>query len=123
MAFLKRLGQIALKVVIGIDTFGPIVKGFTPDRVDAVIDRVGDYTRQSAEVIAHAEIMGQALQLAGSQKLKAAAPAMAQVILRSDAMIGQKIHDASLFERGVLKITDGWADVLNSLDETTLPSA
>lgn len=123
MSFLKRLGQIALKVVVGIDTFAPLVKGFTSDRVDAIIDRVGDYTTQAADVIVQAEIMGQALQLGGSQKLKAAAPAMAQVILRSDAMVGKKIKDAATFERGVLKITDGWADVLNSLDDSDLPDA
>lgn len=121
MSFLKKLGQIALKVVIGLDTFGPIAKQFTPDNVDRAIDAAGDYSRRAASVIAQAEIMGQALQLAGSDKLKAAAPAMAQVILQSDAMIGKKIKDAAKFEAGVLQITAGWADILNSLDDSTLP--
>lgn len=120
MKFLTRLGQIALKFVVGIDTFGPIIKGFTPDHVDRVIDRVSDYSTQAAAVIAQAEIMGQALQLAGQDKLKAAAPAMAQVILQSDAMIGRKIKNPALFEQGVLKVTDGWADLLNSLDPADL---
>lgn len=116
MKFLTKLGQVALKFVVGIDTFAPMVKGFTPDHIDRVIDRVGDYSTQAAGVIMQAEIMGQALQLAGPDKLRAAAPAMAQVILQSDAMIGRKIKNPALFEQGVLKITDGWADLLNSLD-------
>lgn len=120
MKFLTKLGQIAAKFVIGIDTFAPMVKGFTPDHIDRVIDRVGDYSTQAARVITQAEIMGQALQLAGKDKLTAAAPAMAQVILQSDAMIGKKIKQPELFEAGVLKITSGWADVLNSLDEAEL---
>lgn len=120
MSFLKKLGQIALKVVVGVDTFGSMVKAVTPDGVDHVIDLVGDYSTQAAEVIAQAEIMGAALQLPGPDKLKAATPAMAQVILRSDAMLGRKIADPVLFERGVSKITDGWADILNSLDADDL---
>lgn len=123
MTFLKKLGQIALQVVIGIDTFGPLAKSFTPDPVDRAIDLAGDYSRRAASVITQAEIMGQALALAGQDKLKAAAPAMAQVILQSDAMIGKQIKDAAMFERGVVKITDGWADILNSLDESSVPSA
>src|SRR5690606_13212372 len=91
MGWLKKVGQVALQIVVGIDTFGPIVKSVAPDKVDRAIDRIGDYTRQSADIIAYAEIMGQALgNVSGPDKLKAATPAMAQVILRSDAMIGKK---------------------------------
>lgn len=116
MRWLTRIGKLALQVATGLETFGPIAKQFTPDPVDRIIDRAQDLSSQSAAIIVQAEIMGQALSLPGPDKLKMAAPAMAQVILKSDAMIGKKIKDAALFQSGITKITDGWADILNSLD-------
>lgn len=122
MGWLKRVGQIALQIVVGIDTFGPMIKAIASDRVDRVVDVVGDKTRQFVQVIAHAEMFGQALGLTGADKLTAATPAMAQVILSSDAMIGRKIKDPEKFKAGVAQITAGWADILNSLDDNDLPS-
>ena len=115
--WLKRAAQIALKIGVGIDTFGPMVKGFTPDRVDRWIDAGGDYVSKGTDIILQAEIMGQALSLSGQDKLKAATPAMAQLILKSDALVGRKIDDPVKFERGVAAMTSGLADILNSLDD------
>lgn len=115
VSILSKAGQVASKFVVGVDLFSPFIKTYTPDSVDRAIDRAGDLARESVEVIKQAEIMGQALGIGGADKLKAAAPAMAQVILRSSAMAGKQIQDPELFQRGVTKIADGWADVLNSV--------
>ena len=118
MGLLTKIAQIAAKIVIGIDTFGPLAKSVANDKYDRYIDVVADYTTKAADVVVQAEIFGNALALSGQDKLKAATPAMAQLILKSDLMVGQKIKNPVLFEKGVASITSGFADVLNSLDES-----
>ena len=75
---------------------------------------VNDLT-QIGSIIAQVEAMGQALSLPGTQKLTAAAPLVAQVVLNSELLIGRKITDEALFTKATQEIASGMADLLNSL--------
>lgn len=123
MKFLTRLGMIALEVTTGIKLWGPTIKQFAPDSIDRVIDTVtkhADTSTQIVGVVMQAEVMGQALGLPGTDKLKAAVPAAAQIFLHMDAIKGHKIKNPELFKQGVERCVGGWADILNSLDDDGL---
>lgn len=118
MKLLSRIGQIALKATELIMGYGPLVKQAIPGtRDDRAIDLVADKLVELRDVIVQVEIFGQALGLAGADKLKAAGPAVAQVILSSSILAGRKIRDPELFKRGATKMSDGMADIMNSLDD------
>lgn len=116
MGWLKRIGEIALKgtaIIIGLQ---PTLKAYADDKTDAKIDRVVSFADKLQAVIVNAEIMGQALSLPGPDKLKAATPAMIQVIL-SDLVAGRKVKDRAKFEAGVTQVTSGLADIFSSLED------
>ncbi len=115
MGFLKKFGQIALKVTqIAIGT-APLAEAAFPGAATS-IRTVSQDLAQVASIIQQVEIFGQALSLPGASKLTAATPAVAQIILQSSILSGHKINDPALFRSGCMKIADGMADVLNSLD-------
>ena len=62
------------------------------------------------------EVFGQVLGTNGPDKLKAATPSVQQILL-SSLVAGKKIKDEELFKSGSIKVTDGVAEILNSLDE------
>jgi len=118
MSWLKRAASIALKVTTAVLGFGPLVTSLTPTkRDDEILARVTPSLTQIAGVIQQVELFGQALALPGPQKLTAATPAVAQIVLQSAFMVGHKIADPVLFQRGCMKMADGMADVLNSLKD------
>jgi hypothetical protein len=117
MGFLKKLGKIILEGSKFLPHVGPIIKAYTPDKVDKIIDRVTDKSREMADVVITAEAVGQALALNGPDKLKASVPLMTQVILRSDILIGRKIDNPVLFTEGVQDLCNGWVKILNSLKD------
>ncbi len=71
-----------------------------------------------AGIIQQIEIIGQKMQTPGAQKLQMAAPLVAQVILQSSVLANHKIANSDLFQQGCTKVADGWADILNSLNES-----
>ena len=116
MSFLKKFGAIALQVGKVVPIAGPILGAIIPGtKDDAIIARATTSIDQIAGIIAQAEIMGQALDLKGPDKLKAATPAVAQLILASSAVAGREIADPVLFKAGAEKIAAGMADCLNAL--------
>lgn len=118
MKFLTKFGQIALRVIGVISGVGPMVANAIPGtKDDAIIANVVDSSQQIGGIIQQAEIFGQALGLKGLDKLKGASPAVQQIILQSAALAGHKVAQEELFRQGCSKITDGWADVFNSLHE------
>lgn len=118
MKFLTKFGQVALRVIGIVTGILPMVGAAIPGtRDDLVIGRVLDTSQQIGSVIGQVELFGQALGLKGADKLKGAAPALAQVILQSAALAGHKVKNEELFRQGVLKVGDGWADIYNSLDD------
>ena len=117
MGWLKRVGQIAVQITSAIVGFGPLYQQLRPEHA-GLVARVTDSANRIADIIMQAEIMGAALGLSGEQKLRAAAPAVAQIVLQSDLLTGRKIDDPAKFRRGVAAIASGFADILSSLEDT-----
>lgn len=113
MTFLKKLGSIIAK---GLQLAGQF-EGLIPANVAQTYTIVKNELVQIAKVIIDVEVMGQALSLPGAQKLTAATPAVAQIILDSAILAHRKIADEALFKAGAQKIADGMADVLNSIKD------
>jgi hypothetical protein len=116
MKLLSKIGQIVLKTTQLLLGFGPLINSTFPDasgKVVAVVDKLTEIS----DVIIKVEVFGQALNLQGSDKLKAAGPMVAQIILSSAILADKKIADPVLFARGCTNIAGGMADVLNSLKD------
>lgn len=116
MSFLKKIGFVLLKGTEIITGLSPLLTGLIPG-ASAVAGKVVSELVQIGRIIVQVEAVGQALGLPGPDKLRAAAPQVASLIVQSDLMVGHRIHDAALFQRGTEKIADGMVDVLNALHE------
>lgn len=114
MNFLKKFGQVALKITQIALGAVPLFSGVVPGGA-GTITHIVDYLQQVAGAVQQVEIFGQALGLPGTQKLIAATPAVAQIILQSSLMAGRKISDPVKFQAGCQQMAAGMADVLNSL--------
>jgi hypothetical protein len=116
MTFLKKLGSILLRATEIAAGFAPIAQMSFPGQSDK-IQTVSNDLAQIANIIVTVEAVGQSLNLPGAQKLQAAAPQVAQIILQSAVLSNHKIANTVLFQGGCQKIADGMADVLNSLHD------
>lgn len=116
MGFLAKIGVIALKASQVIMGFAPVAAMAYPSQA-GTIQTISQDSAQIANIIQTMEVAGQALQIKGPDKLKAATPLVAQVVLQSAVLANHKIAQPELFKQGTQKIADGWADVLNSLKE------
>jgi hypothetical protein len=118
MTFLKKLGEVVLKVTGIVTGFGPGLAAIIPGtKDDVIIQKVSIDLAEIAQIIQQAEVFGQALGLPGAQKLQAAAPAVAQIILQSSILAKHELANPVLFQQGCTKVADGMADVLNSLKD------
>ena len=117
MSFLKKLGSVILKLVAIAGGFQPIIQQQIPGAAGAVASGIQDLGL-IASIITNVEAMGQTLKLAGPDKLKAATPLVAQVVLQSSLLVRQKIADPALFTEGCSKVADGVVAILNSLHES-----
>lgn len=110
---LKDIGAAIIKGIGYVAKF----EGLLPASISssAVVAKVESEIAQLGDVIVNVEAMGQALSIAGPDKLKAAAPLVAQIILKSSIMVGHSIDNQQLFTQGSAKLADGMADILNSL--------
>jgi len=114
VTFLKKAGAIILQGVEIFSGIAPILTSKIPNSSGA-IQTVSKDLAQVAGVIMDVEAFGQALGLAGPQKLTAAAGPVSQIILDSSLLAGKQINDPVLFKQGAQAIADGMAKVLNSI--------
>lgn len=114
MNFLAKLGGIILKVTEIVTGFSPILQTVLPGQKDT-IQLVSRDLVEIANIITQVEAFGQVLGTPGADKLKAATPLVAQIILQSSILANHSIANPALFKQGTQKIADGMADVLNSL--------
>lgn len=117
MTFLKRFGEIALKCIAIAGGFAPLVQAAVPDSAKPTVALVASDLALVADIITKTEVMGQALGIAGPDKLKAAAPLVAQIILSSSVLAQHEIANPALFQQGCASVASGMADVLNSLKD------
>jgi len=113
MTFLKKLGVILLKGTQIITGLGPLIPGFNP----TVGAKIVDTLEKIGAIILNVEAFGVVLNTPGADKLRAATPLVTQIILQSDLMVKKKINNPTLFASGCLKITDGMAEILNSVKD------
>jgi hypothetical protein len=114
MTFLSKIGAVLLKG-IGLATgFLPLISSQIPQASGAV-QVISKDLAELSQVVISVEAIGQLKGLPGADKAKAAGPLVAQVILRSTLLTGQKIQNPDLFNQGCVNIAGGLADVLNSL--------
>lgn len=113
MKFLTKLGSILLKATQIVTGIAP----FIPSAQQGAYTIISRDLEQVSQIIAQVEVFGQVLGTPGPDKLKAATPAVAQIILQSSLLANHKIADPVLFKAGCTKIADGMADVMNSLHD------
>lgn len=118
MKFLSKLAQVGLKIGQVIGIFGPAVGAVVPGST-GVVTRIADTTTLFNQIIMQVELGAAALtaKLSGADKLKMAIPSFGDAIASSAAIAGKKIANPTLYQQGVTKVADGWADILNSLHE------
>lgn len=118
MSWLKSLG---MAVKIGgslIPMFGPVITQLIPGtKDDAILVKATDALADLNAIIVHAEVFGAALNLAGPDKLKGAAPAIAQVVMRSAIMGGLPPGNKALFDEGIAELTSALVKLSNSRQE------
>lgn len=114
MTLLSKIGSILLKVTQIVTGITP----FIPPAQQGTFQIISRDLEQISSIIVQAELFGQALNIPGAQKLIAASPAVAQIILQSSILANHKIANQALFKQGCTKITDGMADVMNSLNDS-----
>ena len=121
MKWLTLIGKIVLTGLSVVTGFGPMVGNMIPGtKDDKIIKTAEDTLTQVAQIIGMVEAIGQAATtpMAGPEKLKVAAPLVAQIIMSSSMLTQHKITDEVLFRQGCTSIASGMADVLNSLHGT-----
>lgn len=110
MKFLSVLGKVLLTTAKVATGLGPLVPTLVPQA-----GKYMDTVEKLASIVVSAEAFGQVNGLDGIAKLKGATPLVSQLILQSDMLVGKKINDPELFNRGCIQLTSGMADILNSL--------
>lgn len=113
MGFLKKLGSVLLKVGAVAAGIGPLAFPNQTTTIGKVVSEI----EQLVGLIVTVEAIGQKLNLPGNEKLEAAAPLIADAILRTSFMVDKKVAKPELFTSGAKQIAAGLADVLNSIHE------
>lgn len=116
MTFLKKFGQVVAQILGLVTGIGPIFGASIPGSASAIAV-AGDTLDRILGVILAVEATGAALTLPGPQKLAAATPQVAQVILASAFLAHHDIADPAKFKASMTQITSGFADLLNSLKD------
>lgn len=114
MTFLKKLGEIIVKG-LGIATgLLPLVQQLSPGQA-GLVQTISQDLSQIAQIIVMVEAAGATLGIAGPDKLRMAAPQIAQILLQSTILVGRPIANPQLLLRAATKFADGMADALNSV--------
>jgi hypothetical protein len=116
LTFLKKAGQDIVQIAGIALGFVPLAQAASPNNA-GLIGKVASELDQLKSLIIQVEAFGAALPagMDGATKLKVATPMVAQLVLRSDMMLGHEIQDQALFTNGAEQIASGVANVLNSL--------
>ena len=116
MTFLKKFASIMITVGKYAGLISPAAQVMFPGHAGK-IEGVADDLAEVAGVVVTIEAIGQSAGWPGPDKLRYAAPLVANVITKSALLIDKKIDDPDLFAAGSTKIADGMADILNSLKD------
>ncbi len=122
MTFLKALGRYIVEAIQILSGITPIVQQNQPGAA-TVITKVESELQQLAGIIVTVEAVGTSLGLPGTDKVRAAGPLVAQLILQSELMVGKTVADGPKFATAAQTIAGGIADLLNSLSASSIQTA
>jgi hypothetical protein len=114
MKFLSKVAEYLQQGLRVLGIFAPTVEELAPQTTGTIQTISKDLT-EIFDAIVDAERIGVALSLKGPDKLKAAIPAVSDIILQSAALSNHKIQNIDLYNQGVAKVAGGAADIVNSL--------
>lgn len=125
MTFLKKLGQVLLKIVGIAAGVGPVIQPFLGSGAAATTTATvtNDLTAIGSVIVqietAFAAIPGST----GAQKLQAAIPLVGNIIKTSELVTGKKIANEAMFTQAITEYAQATVDLLNSLDEGAVKTA
>jgi hypothetical protein len=126
VTFLKKLGQVLLKVVAIGAGIGPVILPFLGSGKAQQVGTtaVNDLT-QIGQVVVQIETAFAALPpgTTGAQKLAAALPLVANIIKTSELVINKQVANEALFTQACTEYTQATVDLLNSLHENNVKTA
>ena len=124
MTFLATLGAYLAKGIAVISGLAPLLGPLFGSKVQAVAGVattvINDLTAMGSVVVSAEALLGAGT---GPAKLAAATPLIANIIKTSELVSGHEIADETLFIQGCTDITNGIAEVLNSLSAKKLQSS
>ena len=117
MTFLKKLGQILLKVLSIATGVGPIIQPFLGSGKAGTVatTAVNDLTAIGQVVLQIETAFAAVPNSTGAQKLQAAIPLVSNIIRTSEMVIGKKIANEALFTQACQEFTQATVDLLNSI--------
>lgn len=124
MTFLKKLGQVLLKIVAIGAGIGPILTPFLGSGKVAADEAtaVNDLTAIGSTVVQIETAFAAVPGSTGAQKLQAATPLVGNIIKTSELVVGKKIANEALFTKACTEYTQATVDLLNSLDASSVPA-
>ena len=122
ITWLKNIGKILLNIGSIAAGFGPLASKVYPEAGNTIADVTDDLTKVS-NVVQNIEAAAASLgdnSLSGVQKLQAAAPQVAQIVLQSELMVDSitgkpaEIADPAMFQKGCADLATAVVEILNS---------
>lgn len=125
LTFLKKLGQILVKVIQVETGIGPIIQPLLGSgKAATTINTVTNDLTSIGQIIVQIETAFAAIpNSTGAQKLQAAIPLVGNIIKTSELVVGKKIANEALFTQAIQEYTQATVDLLNSLDASAVKTA
>lgn len=125
MTFLKKLGQVLLKVIGIAAGIGPLVTPFLGSGKASQVasTTVNDLTLVGQTVVQIETAFAAVPNSTGAQKLQAAVPLVSNIIKTSELVVGKKIANEALFTQACQEYTQATVDLLNSIHPDEVKTA
>jgi len=125
MTFLKKLGQVLLKVVAIAAGVGPIIQPFMGSGKAAQVTgtAVNDLTSIGSIIVQIETAFAAIPNSTGAQKLAASIPLIANIIKTSELVSGKKIANEALFTQACQEYAQATVDLLNSIHPDEVKTA
>lgn len=124
MTFLSKLGSFLAKGIAIFTGVWPLVAplfGSSAKAQQTVPTIINDLT-SVGQIVVQAEALFQ-IPGSGATKLANAAPLVVNIVKTSELISGHKIKNETLFLQGCTDLTSAVAEILNSLDPSTVQSS
>jgi hypothetical protein len=125
VTFLKKLGQVLLRVVGIAAGIGPVITPFLGSgKAGQVAGTVTNDLTSIGSIIVQLETAFAAVpNSTGAQKLQAAIPLVSNIIKTSELAAGKKIANEALFTQACTEYAQATVDLLNSIHPDEVKTA